>query len=84
MISRRFSEILIGGKPLDEAKTYTLATSDFLVTRSGDGYTMFKDGKVLINATDAPKDSDVFEQAIKSSPNQTITPRLEGRIVKIK
>ncbi len=80
----RVSEVLIGGKSLDEAKTYTLATSDFLVTRGGDGYTMFKDGKVLINATDAPKDSDVFEQAIKSSPNQTITPRLEGRIVKIK
>ncbi len=79
----RVSEVLIGGKPLDEAKTYTLATSDFLVTRGGDGYTMFKDGKVLVNASDAPKDSDVFEQAIKSSPNQTITPRLEGRIVKI-
>ena len=80
----RISEILIGGKPLEENKTYTLATSDFLVTRGGDGYTMFKDGKVLINATNAPKDSDVFEQAIKDSPNQTITPRLEGRIVKIK
>ena len=80
----RISKILIGGKPLEENKTYTLATSDFLVTRGGDGYTMFKDGKVLINATNAPKDSDVFEQAIKDSPNQTITPRLEGRIVKIK
>jgi 5'-nucleotidase len=80
----RVSGVLIGGKPLDEAKTYTLATSDFLVSRGGDGYTMFKDAKVLINATDAPKDSDVFEQAIKSSPNSTITPRLEGRIVKIK
>ena len=80
----RISEILISGKPLEENKTYTLATSDFLVTRGGDGYTMFKDGKVLINATNAPKDSDVFEQAIKDSPNQTITPRLEGRIVKLK
>ena len=80
----RISEVLIGGKPLEENKTYTLATSDFLVTRGGDGYTMFKDGKVLINATNAPKDSDVFEQAIKDSPNQTITPRLEGRIVKLK
>ncbi len=80
----RVSEILVGGKLLDETKTYTLATSDFLVSRGGDGYTMFKDGKVLVNTADAPKDSDVFEQAIKSSPNQTITPRLEGRIVKIK
>jgi len=80
----RVSEILVGGKPLDESKTYTLATSDFLVSRGGDGYTMFKDAKVLINATNAAKDSDVFEKAIKDSPNQTIAPRLEDRIVKIK
>ena len=79
----RLTEILVGGKPLDDAKLYTLATSDFLVTRSGDGYTMFKNAKVLMDATTAPKDSDVFEKAIKSSPNQTITPKLEGRIVKI-
>jgi 5'-nucleotidase len=80
----RVSEILVGGKPLDEKKIYTLATSDFLVSRSGDGYVMFKDAKILINAADAPKDSDVFEKAIKDEPNQTIAPRLEGRIVRIK
>jgi len=79
----RTSEITVGGQPLDENKTYTLATSDFLVSRSGDGYVMFKDAKVLINAADAAKDSDVFEQAIKASPDQTIAPRLEGRIVKV-
>ena len=40
---------MVGGKRLmDEAK-YTLATSDFLVSRGGDGYTMFKDAKVLTN-----------------------------------
>ena len=82
-VGNRVSEIMVGGKPLDEAKTYTLATSDFLVSRGGDGYTMFKDAKVLLNATDAPKDSDVFEKAIKDSPNQTISPLLENRIVKI-
>jgi 5'-nucleotidase len=80
----RTSDILIGGKPLDENKTYTLATSDFLVSRSGDGYVMFKNAKVLVDAANAPKDSDAFEQAIKSSPNQTIAPRLEGRIVRLK
>lgn len=80
----RTSEIVIGGKPLDENKTYTLATSDFLVSRSGDGYVMFKNAKVLIGAAEAQKDSDVFEKAIKDAPNRTIAPRLEGRIVKIK
>lgn len=80
----RTSEILVGGKPLDEAKNYTLATSDFLVSRGGDGYTMFKGAKVLINADAAQKDSDVFEQAIKTAPESTITPKLENRIVRIK
>jgi 5'-nucleotidase len=83
-VGNRTSEIMVGGKPLDENKTYTLATSDFLVSRSGDGYTMFKNAKVLINATDAAKDSDVFEKAIKDAPNATIAPKLENRIVRIK
>ena len=80
---QRVSDIMVGGKPLDEKKTYTLATSDFLVSRGGDGYTMFKDAKVLIPADKAPKDSDVFEQAIRTTPNSTISPRLEGRITRI-
>lgn len=80
----RVTEILVGGKPLDEKKNYTLATSDFLVSRGGDGYTMLKDGKVLITADAAQKDSDVFEAAIKSAPNSTIAPKLEGRIIRLK
>ena len=44
---------------------------------------MFKDGKVIAAAANAPKDSDVFEAAIKNAPNATISPVLEGRIVKI-
>lgn len=83
-VGSRTSDILVGGKPLDENKTYTLATSDFLVSRGGDGYVMFKEAKVLTNAANAQKDSDVFEKAIKDAPNQTIAPRVEGRIVRIK
>lgn len=79
----RVTEITVGGKPLEENKTYTLATSDFLVSRGGDGYTMLKNAKVLIAADKAPKDSEVFEQAIKNSQNSTIAPKLENRIVKI-
>lgn len=79
----RVTEIKVGGQPLDENKTYTLATSDFLVTRGGDGYTMFKDTKILISADKAQKDSDVFEKAIKDSPNSTISPKVEGRITRI-
>ncbi|HEY0657302.1 MAG TPA: 5'-nucleotidase, partial [Pyrinomonadaceae bacterium] len=83
-VGNRVTEILVGGKLLDEKKNYTLATSDFLVSRGGDGYTMFKDAKILLKADVAPKDSEVFEQAIKNAPNKTIAPKLEGRIVRIK
>lgn len=81
---QRVSDIMVGGVPLDEKKSYTMATSDFLVSRGGDGYTMLKNAKILVAADKAPKDSDVFEQAIRSAPNSTISPKLEGRIVRIK
>jgi 2',3'-cyclic-nucleotide 2'-phosphodiesterase (5'-nucleotidase family) len=80
---QRVIEATVGGQPLDPNKTYTLATSDFLVSRGGDGYTMFKDAKILLPADKAPKDSEVFEQAIKSSANSTISPKVEGRVVRV-
>lgn len=78
----RVSQILVGGAPLDDSKYYTVATSDFLVSRGGDGYTMFKEAKLLVGADKAQKDSEVFERAIRNAPNATIAPKLEGRIVK--
>ncbi|MBI5246664.1 MAG: bifunctional metallophosphatase/5'-nucleotidase [Elusimicrobia bacterium] len=36
----RLASITVGGAPLDDAKTYTLGTLDFL-TNGGDGYSMF-------------------------------------------
>lgn len=80
---QRVSDITVTGQPLDEKRTYTMATSDFLVSRGGDGYMMLKTAKVLIAADKAPKDSDVFEQAIRSAPDSTISPKLEGRIVRV-
>ena len=78
----RITEIKVGGKLLDANKTYTLATSNFLVSRGGDGYTMFKNAKMLINAENASKDSELLENAIRNAPNRTIAPKLENRIVK--
>ena len=79
----RVVEIKVGGIPIDDSKTYTLATSDFLVTRGGDGFTMLSKGKVLIDAKSARKDSEVFEKKIKEAPNSTISPKTENRIVKV-
>lgn len=80
----RIVELKVGGVPVEMNKTYTLATSDFLVSKGGDGYTMFSKGKLLTVGSEVPKDSDLFEKAIKESPNSTISPKLENRIVKIK
>ena len=80
---QRVSDILVGGRALEMNRMYTLATSNFLVANGGDGYTMFKNAKVLITAEQARKDSEVFEEAIKNSPNATISPKVEGRITKI-
>jgi 5'-nucleotidase len=80
---QRIVKATVGGKPVEMNAVYTVATSDFLVSRGGDGYTMFKDAKVLISADKAPKDSEVFEKAIRESPNSTISPKVEGRITRI-
>ncbi|HUF04828.1 MAG TPA: 5'-nucleotidase C-terminal domain-containing protein [Aridibacter sp.] len=79
----RVIELNVAGEPVVANITYTIATSDFLVSRAGDGYTMFSKGKVISGAEGAPKDSDVFEAAIKAAPNQTISPKLENRIVRV-
>ena len=79
---QRIVEATVGRKPIDPKAVYTIATSNFLVG-GGDGYTMLKDAKVLIPAEKAQKDSEVFEQAIKSAPSSTIAPKVEGRIIRI-
>jgi 5'-nucleotidase len=81
---QRVVEAFVNDKKVSEDALYTMATSDFLVSRAGDGYTMFKDAKILLAAEKAPKDSDVFELAIKNSKDSTISPRLEDRIVRLK
>ena len=80
----RLTELKVGGKPLDVNKTYTLTTTSFLVLNGGDGYTMFKDAKILTNIDKAQKDAEILEDAIKAAPNKTIAPKVEGRVVRVK
>ena len=44
---RRVRNVRVGGADLDPAKTYTLASYDYHLLNNGDGYTMYKDAKVL-------------------------------------
>ena len=74
----RVKKITVNGQPLDDRKTYTLATNVYLLG-GGDGYDMFKDAKRLTKQNDSPVDSEILRKAIASSPNG-IAPQLDGRI----
>lgn len=43
----RVKNVLVNGEPLDLGKTYTLASHNYMLKSGGDGYTMFKDNKIL-------------------------------------
>ena len=76
----RIISAAVDGQPIDDNKTYTIATSDFLVSRGGDGYTMLSQAKRLTDAATAPKDSDVFDAAVRG---KKIAPVVDGRIRRI-
>ncbi len=48
--TRRVSNVLVNGEPIDPAKTYTLASHDYLIKNAGDGYTMFQDNVLMQDA----------------------------------
>lgn len=45
----RISDLMINGAPLDDAASYKLATNDYMAN-GGDGYSVLRDGKVLIDS----------------------------------
>ena len=72
----RLVSVTVGGKPLDPAARYSLATFEFLMG-GGDGYTMLQQAKVLVNPMSGPMDSDVILDRLKSGP---VAPAVDGRI----
>ena len=77
----RITSVTVNGKPLDDRKTYTLATTDYVGLDVGDGYNMFKGAKVLITREQGQFDSDVVQKAISSV--RAITPKTDGRITRL-
>lgn len=73
----RVRSVTIGGEPLDDAKTYTLATNDYMAG-GGDGYTAFGNGTVLINPIDATLMASQVIDFIAA--RGTVEPKVEGRI----
>ncbi len=74
----RVKKITVGGQPLDDRKTYTLATNVYLVG-GGDGYEMFKGARRLTKQGESQVDSEILRKAIASAP-EGINPQVDGRI----
>jgi len=71
----RVGEVMVGGEPLDESKTYKLATNSFLAA-GGDGYAMFKDNESFNTGYTT---YDIVEQHLKEL--DSINTEVEERIV---
>jgi len=74
----RVVEVTIGGAALHPAKTYIVATNDFMA-RGGDGYDALAKGRQLINAIDATLMASQVIDYIAAKG--TVAPEVEGRIV---
>ncbi len=77
----RIVSLTVHGKPLDEKKLYTLATSDYVALDGGDGYEMLKTARVLISKEQAKFDSDALQAVIVA--RKVIAPKVEGRIKRL-
>ena len=73
----RVISVSAGGKPLDKAATYTLATNDYM-QGGGDGYAMFKSAKVLVDALNGKLLAGEVIDYIAAKKD--VAPVIEGRI----
>jgi 2',3'-cyclic-nucleotide 2'-phosphodiesterase (5'-nucleotidase family) len=73
----RVKSVTVNGEPLDPAKTYTVATNDYMAG-GGDGYKSFIGAKNLIDPAGAQlMATQVIDYIAK---NGTVSPKVEGRI----
>jgi len=74
----RVVSVKIGSQSLNKGRTYTMATNDFMAS-GGDGYSVLKKAKVIINASNATIMASMVMDYIKA--NRSVSPKVEGRIV---
>jgi len=82
----RVKNVLVGGEPLDLAKTYTLASHNYMLKNGGDGFTMFQDNPLLLE--DVMLDNQVLINYITQSLGGVVgegytDPHGQGRIVAV-
>ena len=76
----RVAEVAIGGAPLEDDRTYTLATNDFLAG-GGDGYAMFEDAERRLDTRDASLMAAHAMEFVEAAG--TVSPAVEGRITRL-
>jgi 2',3'-cyclic-nucleotide 2'-phosphodiesterase (5'-nucleotidase family) len=74
----RVLSIKVGDAPLDEGKTYSVATNDFMA-RGGDDYTAFEQSKPVIPLNDSPLLASEVMDYVKYIG--TVRAAADGRIV---
>ncbi|MBS0628240.1 MAG: 5'-nucleotidase C-terminal domain-containing protein, partial [Verrucomicrobia bacterium] len=77
-IGQRIQEVFIGKEPLDPKKIYKVATVDY-VLNGGDGYGMFKSGKILLSPLKAISLVETVVSYARKMPS--IESYLEDRII---
>ena len=77
--SERVTSVTVAGAPLDDGKTYTLATNSFLAN-GGDDYRVFKTGEVLVDsASGSLMAGQLIDHIIAAG---SVAPKIEGRIAR--
>jgi 5'-nucleotidase / UDP-sugar diphosphatase len=73
----RLLTVTVGGKPLEDARRYTVASNNFMLA-GGDGYDALARGKVLIGATDGKLMANVVMAYLRDL--KTVREGPDGRI----
>jgi 5'-nucleotidase / UDP-sugar diphosphatase len=77
-VGRRLVRLEIAGEPVDDSRTYRLATNDFLA-RGGDGYEALKKAATLIGSTDG----ELLVNHVMAwlHDKSSVSPSIEGRVI---
>jgi 2',3'-cyclic-nucleotide 2'-phosphodiesterase (5'-nucleotidase family) len=74
----RVLEVTVGGKPLDPAAKYRVATNDYMY-EGGDGYASLTKGKAIIDKSGGALMASVVMDYVQA--RGSVAPKVEGRIV---
>lgn len=77
---QRIVSLTVGGKPVEEKRSYRLVTTSFLAG-GGDDYALLPKLPVLRPAEGSPLDADIVSEAILAT--KEIAPAVEGRIAPV-